>query len=66
MSPNNIFKFQDNILIPLSKQQVNSIKPIFEYKFIGNKEDKFMTVWLMSFYGKIYFVGFTLPIIKKT
>lgn len=66
MSPNNIIKLQDNILIHLSKQQLHNVKPIFEYKFITNKEDKFMSVWLMSFWGRVYFVGFTLPFVNKS
>ena len=61
MTPEKIINLQDNILTPLSKQQIHSIKPIFEYKFILNEEDKYMSVWLMSFFSKIYFLGFVIP-----
>ena len=55
----------NNILLPISKQPIHFVDPIFEYKYIVNKDDGYMSVWLLSFYSKIYFLGFTIPLNKK-
>lgn len=65
MPPDKIIYLQDSILIPISKQQLYNIKPIFEYKFIATKEDKYITAWLMSFFNKVYFLGITELLLKK-
>lgn len=61
MLQNDIINLQDNILVPLSKQKLYRIEPVFEYKYIVSREDKYLSVWLMSFFKKVYFLGFTIP-----
>lgn len=65
LSSKSIIKIQNNIIIPISKQKVFKIEPIFEYKFIVNNENKFFSSWLIRFFKKVYFLGFTLPTIKE-
>ena len=65
LTPENIINLQDNILVPISNQQIYNVKPLFEYKFIATKEDKFISTWLMSFFNKVYFLGFTTPKLIK-
>ena len=61
MPERDIINLQDNILVPISKQKLYSVEPVFEYKYVVNKEDIYLSVWLLSFFKRVYFLGFTIP-----